>query len=84
MAYARMKQEEIWVNKLAYLDRKLSEFMERREIVQGKLDELRTKGEVSTKRIESKIVEFQDRIKFMQEELGKRGKENIVDMGELD
>ena len=84
MAYARMRQEEIWVNKLAYLDRKLSEFMERREMIQGKLDEIRAKGEVSIKKIESKIEEFQTRIKFMNVELQKRNKENVVDMGELD
>ena len=84
MAYARMRQEEIWVNKLAYLDRKLSEFMERRECVQGKLDELRAKGEVSVKKIQSKIEEFETRIKFMNVELAKRDKVNVVDMGELD
>ena len=84
MAYARMRQEEIWVNKLAYLDRKLSEFMERREMIQGKLDEIRAKGEVSIKKIESKIEEFQTRIKFMNVELQKRNKENVVDMGELE
>ncbi len=84
MAYARMRQEEIWANKVAYLDRKLNEFMERREIMQGKLDELRAKGEVSVKKIQGKIEEFQNRIKFMNEELTKRSAVNVVDMGELD
>jgi hypothetical protein len=84
MAYARMRQEEIWVTKLAYLDRKMAEFMDRRERVQGRLDELRAKGEVSVKRIETKIVEYENRLKFMNVELAKRSKENVVDMGELD